>query len=322
MDAYRFNNLVYIPITKHASQTYVGLFRDVLGWTCVQTDTIDWQQDHVFAHLIHPYDRHLKGTVEALRHYQFEKLVDDEKFLLLLGTAVFDLHSYPLYQALGDQVNKIDWLLLDHPKFSGNYITCKFLQAQGIDIKESDIPMINTSSDYEIGLQNRVKQIRDKNDLTGTLTYFYEQDVLLYNQVNQRTVFAELNNWSWDRCSWLTNKVVPIGTTTAPVQQKTDNIKNWFQHTASWMKRDYNEYPLRFCLEIIGWIGSVGCALGMTIFLPNPPLLQLYIIWVISTAIYSWASWTRGSFGMLANYALLLCIDTVGLIKLTIEALK
>jgi len=89
-----------------------------------------------------------------------------------------------------------------------------------------------------------------------------------------------------------------------------------------YVREDYQEYPLRCILEIVGWFGSVGCALGMTYFLPNPPLLQLYIIWVISTMIYSWAAWTRGSFGMLANYALLFCIDSVGLTKLVIEAVK
>jgi hypothetical protein len=99
-------------------------------------------------------------------------------------------------------------------------------------------------------------------------------------------------------------------------------LTNWFSNTVAWMKRDYQEWPLRFCLEIVGWIGSIGCALGMTIFLPNPPLLQLYSIWVASTLIYAWAAWTRGSFGMLANYALLFCIDMVGLIKLVLIAIK
>jgi hypothetical protein len=99
-------------------------------------------------------------------------------------------------------------------------------------------------------------------------------------------------------------------------------VTGWLSNTANWMRKDYQEWPLRFCLEIGAWIGSVGCALGMTWFLPNPPLLPLYAIWVISTVIYSWAAWTRGSFGMLANYALLFCIDSVGLTKLVLAALK
>jgi hypothetical protein len=88
------------------------------------------------------------------------------------------------------------------------------------------------------------------------------------------------------------------------------------QEVLGYIQRDYQEWPLRFCLEIAGWFGSLGCAVGMTIFIHNPPLLPLYCIWVASTAIYAWASWTRGSFGMLANYVLLFCIDCVGLIRL------
>ena len=91
------------------------------------------------------------------------------------------------------------------------------------------------------------------------------------------------------------------------------------QDSWNYIKRDYNQWPLRFCLELTGWIGSVGCALGMTIFIHNPPLLPLYCVWVASTVIYAWAAWTRGSFGMLANYFLLFCIDTVGLIRLLVH---
>jgi hypothetical protein len=32
--------------------------------------------------------------------------------------------------------------------------------------------------------------------------------------------------------------------------------------------------------------------------------------------MYAWAAWTRKSFGMLANYILLVSIDTVGLLRM------
>ena len=97
---------------------------------------------------------------------------------------------------------------------------------------------------------------------------------------------------------------------------KMNTFLSRVQEVLGYIQRDYQEWPLRFCLEIAGWFGSLGCAVGMTIFIHNPPLLPLYCIWVASTAIYAWASWTRGSFGMLANYVLLFCIDCVGLIRL------
>jgi hypothetical protein len=100
---------------------------------------------------------------------------------------------------------------------------------------------------------------------------------------------------------------------------KMNTVLSRAQEVWQYVQRDYQEWPLRFCLEIAGWFGSLGCAVGMTIFIHNPPLLPLYCIWVASTAIYAWASWTRGSFGMLANYVLLFCIDCVGLIRLLVH---
>jgi len=54
----------------------------------------------------------------------------------------------------------------------------------------------------------------------------------------------------------------------------------------------------------------------MAITVPNPPLLVLYPIWILGCVMYAWASFTRKSFGMLANYLLLVTIDTVGLLRM------
>jgi hypothetical protein len=88
-----------------------------------------------------------------------------------------------------------------------------------------------------------------------------------------------------------------------------------------WIREDYRGWPFRFYCEVLAWFGSIGTALIMTLTLPDPPLLPLYIAWVISTSIYAWAAWSRGSFGMLANYLLLFVIDIIGLVKLVFAAL-
>jgi hypothetical protein len=60
----------------------------------------------------------------------------------------------------------------------------------------------------------------------------------------------------------------------------------------------------------------VGCAFTMAVTVPNPPLIIMYPVWISGCAIYAWSSWTRGSFGMLANYCLLVTIDIIGLVRL------
>ena len=89
-----------------------------------------------------------------------------------------------------------------------------------------------------------------------------------------------------------------------------------FRPTVDWIKDDWNSNPVRFVAEFVAWLISIGCAIGMALTVPDPPLLVLYPVWIVGCAIYAWAAYTRRSFGMLANYVLLTTIDTVGLVRL------
>ena len=81
----------------------------------------------------------------------------------------------------------------------------------------------------------------------------------------------------------------------------------------TWIKDDYRTHPLRFGIELLAWAISIGCSLTMAVTVPNPPLLLLYPVWISGCAMYAWAAYTRKSFGMLANYFLLVSIDCIGL---------
>lgn len=96
-------------------------------------------------------------------------------------------------------------------------------------------------------------------------------------------------------------------------------IGNIFQPTLEWIKNDWKSYPFRFIIEVLAWAMSIGCAVAMAITVPNPPLLILYPIWICGCAMYGWASYTRKSFGMLANYLLLVTIDVIGLTRMLVQ---
>jgi hypothetical protein len=91
-----------------------------------------------------------------------------------------------------------------------------------------------------------------------------------------------------------------------------------FGPTLQWIKDDWNSNPFRFAIELLAWAISIGCSITMAVTVPNPPLLLLYPVWISGCALYAWASYTRKSFGMLANYILLTAIDTFGLIRMII----
>ena len=84
----------------------------------------------------------------------------------------------------------------------------------------------------------------------------------------------------------------------------------------AWIRDDWKSNRIRFIIELAAWAVSIGCSLTMAVTVPDPPLLALYPVWISSCIMYSWAAWSRKSFGMLANYALLTTIDSLGLIRL------
>lgn len=89
-----------------------------------------------------------------------------------------------------------------------------------------------------------------------------------------------------------------------------------FAPTLQWIKDDFKSHRVRFLIELLAWAVSIGCSITMALTVPNPPLLVMYPIWIAGCAMYAWASWTRKSFGMLANYFLLVTIDMIGLIRM------
>jgi len=89
-----------------------------------------------------------------------------------------------------------------------------------------------------------------------------------------------------------------------------------FDKTLEWIKDDWYSGRFRFIVELVAWAISIGCAIAMALTVPNPPLLILYPIWIVGCAMYAWAAYTRKSFGMLANYLLLVTIDIVGLLRM------
>jgi hypothetical protein len=96
-------------------------------------------------------------------------------------------------------------------------------------------------------------------------------------------------------------------------------LDTFIRPTLEWIKDDFKSSPVRFAVELLAWVASVGCSITMAITVPNPPLLAMYPVWISGCAMYAWASWSRKSFGMLANYLLLTTIDSIGLIRMIVQ---
>ena len=83
-----------------------------------------------------------------------------------------------------------------------------------------------------------------------------------------------------------------------------------------WIKDDWKSNKIRCALEVLAWFLSIACSVTMMITVPNPPFLILYPLFITQCAIFGWAAWTRKSLRMMANYLLLVSIDSVALFRI------
>lgn len=95
-------------------------------------------------------------------------------------------------------------------------------------------------------------------------------------------------------------------------------MENIFYGILNWIREDWKSNPLRCILEIFAWFLSITCSFAMMLTVPNPPFLILYPLFITQCAIFCWAAFTRRSSGMMANYLLLVLIDSIALIRLII----
>lgn len=96
-------------------------------------------------------------------------------------------------------------------------------------------------------------------------------------------------------------------------------MNNILSDIFKWIQDDYRTNRWRFIVELTAWAISIGCSITMATTVPNPPLMALYPIWILGCSMYAWAAYTRKSFGMLANYMLLVTIDSVGLARMLLN---
>lgn len=87
------------------------------------------------------------------------------------------------------------------------------------------------------------------------------------------------------------------------------------QNTLAWIRADWQSNKLRFIVEVWAWAFSIVAALLFAATVPDVPFVLYLCITVTNCALYAWAAWSRGSFGILANYLLLTVIDTVALAR-------
>jgi hypothetical protein len=98
------------------------------------------------------------------------------------------------------------------------------------------------------------------------------------------------------------------------VREKLKEIKNYILD-------DYRSSKLRFFLEVYTWSVSLVTSIIFALTVPTIPVIPLYSIYISGCIAASYCAWSRGSFGLLINYLILVSIDAFGLINYLIGTL-
>ena len=89
----------------------------------------------------------------------------------------------------------------------------------------------------------------------------------------------------------------------------------WIVNSWQYIRQDWKSNRIRFCAELFAWTCSVISAVIFAATVPNIPVVPLYSIFIAGCCASAWACWTRRSFGLLANSAFLVTIDSICLIR-------
>ena len=80
-------------------------------------------------------------------------------------------------------------------------------------------------------------------------------------------------------------------------------------------KNDYSANKIRFVIEIICGFLYITNAIILAVTTPFPPMLIIYIGWVVGAIGMIYCSWSRKSFGLMLIYISYFTIDSFGLIR-------
>ena len=171
--------MVYLPVPKNASTTYVGLLREQ-GWNDGEIENIDITDKILFGHIQDPQTRHTKGLAEFLFRSDIKKLDIDEKYHSILITSTPDVHTLPISVLYRNYYRKATWLPIDS-NINSNMITSVFLIKNDINLKiPLDFVKHKSSKEFKLMVE-KINQIKKDNaDYERFVNFTLSEDIKLY----------------------------------------------------------------------------------------------------------------------------------------------
>ena len=83
----------------------------------------------------------------------------------------------------------------------------------------------------------------------------------------------------------------------------------------NWIKEDFSTHTWRFVAEVLGMGLNLIAAMTMAVYSPNPPMFQVYILFLIASIFLISAAISRRSTGFTVLYIGFIIIDLVGFVN-------
>ncbi len=172
------DNIAYFPIPKNCYTFFRNEFFKH-KWQDIATEKSIGPETKLFSHSRNPRERFIKGITQILyTHFLprgdinealeigLAKVLEEKdslKHIPIYSNALLiafkNIHVIPIPEYVHMYTDKITFIPLDHPEYSGNELTNRFLEKNNIDIKISELTnRANKSTKNKLKLYELVKQ--------------------------------------------------------------------------------------------------------------------------------------------------------------------
>lgn len=186
----RSGNLVYVRTLKAGSEFFYRNLTQTAHWRTVPYDSINWDAQVVFSHIMDPIQRRHKGISETIISTGTRGLLLKNKgnFDQLIKLVPFlDAHSASLHNIYGPAVRKINWLLMTADHSVAIKQTDEFLARHGMPAVQWNTYFTHATDSYMNEVYSKVKELWEKDPtIDDTVRNYFAPDIELYNEIKEK----------------------------------------------------------------------------------------------------------------------------------------
>jgi hypothetical protein len=205
----RYNNIVYLRTLKCASTFFYWNFTKHLDWQEIAWSDIDWENDHVFTHMLEPVQRRHKAVAERLSMFGLceQYLADANLRECLEHALILDQHSESYTTRYGSACQHIDWIPLQPSNQRNVQLTELLLAHNGVTDINWDYSFAHPGEDIKKQVEQQLArtwhQALYQDRLLEWQQNHLQLDLDLYVDIVKR---VNLQGLTWSEITWLRNK--------------------------------------------------------------------------------------------------------------------